>query len=230
MTRFWSRSTEDWSGSDTGGPAAAKPRSGPKGQRAAACSADAGHQRASLLSYPRVQTGRPAAPTLLSFPRRMTLAPNPRFLTRMQSRILVPHYSSKVACRAEVGQETQTEGAPRVGRVPFTFPLCSAISGATTWTKIQGFHQPSFIDWPRALEKATTTGKHYSLKMDFSVCSPFTLIPCEEILERAATHLTHPFFPRVASPVPLPAGFSPCAHFLPLCEISALILNTSKER
>lgn len=79
MTRFWSRSAEDWSGSDTGGPAAAEPRSGPKGQRAVACSEDAGHQRASLLSSPRVQAARSAAPALLSIPRRMT-DPKPTFL------------------------------------------------------------------------------------------------------------------------------------------------------
>lgn len=209
MTRFWSRSTEDWSGSDTDGPTAAEPRSGPKGQRTAACSADAGHQRASLLSSPRVQAARPNAPALLSFPRRMTLAPNLVFSQECNPESLSP-YSSRVACRAEVGRETQTESAPRVGRVPFTFPLCSAISGATTWTKPQGFHQPSFIDWPRALEKATATGKHYSLKMDLSVCP---LLPSSSVqrFSREQQHTSH--LPSLrescASPIPLPAGFSP---------------------
>lgn len=119
MTRFWSRSAEDWSSSDTGGPAAAEPRSGPKGQRAVACSEDAGHQRASLLSSPRVQAARSAAPALLSIPRRMILTPNPRFwgffFQECYPEFLSP-YSSRVACRAEVDGETQTEGILRVGK------------------------------------------------------------------------------------------------------------------
>lgn len=140
MTRFWSRSAEDWSGSDTGGPAAAEPRSGPKGQRAVACSADAaGHQRASLLSSPGVQAARTAAPALLSIPKRMTLTPNSRLFVFSKNAIQNSCPPIRIGWPVRPRWTGNSDrGCPASGQVPFTFPLCSAISAQVPGPSLKG--------------------------------------------------------------------------------------------
>lgn len=217
MTRFWSQSTEDWSGSDTGGPAAVEPRSGPKGQRGSSLQ----HRCRTSACIPVLFPKSPGCPAWCSSFAFVSQANEPQihvFTQECNPESLSP-YSSRVTRRTEVGAGNPDRGCPASGPSSFHFPPLLRNFGCNYLGQAQ----------LQRLAPCSGESNHHGKRLQPQrLLVRFTLILCAG--EGSNIHAWHlPSFQELRFPNPAPRWFF--SYFLaPFCKISASILNTSKDR
>ncbi|XP_029333656.1 uncharacterized protein LOC110294928 [Mus caroli] len=205
-TRFWSRSTEDWSGSDTGGPAAVEPRSGPKGQRGSSLQHGCRTPACIPVLFPK-SPGCPAWCSSFAFVSQANDSdPQIHVFTQECNPESLSPYSSRVTRKSEVGAGNPDRGCPASGPSSFHFPLLLGNFGCNYLGQAQ-LQRLAPCSGESNRHGKTLQPQNGSQRL----LVRFTLILCAEILERAATHTPRTFLlsKSCAFPTPLPAVFSP---------------------